>query len=224
MSYKEKLISGLGGIVALYFVMLVSQQALHLSGAAMVIASMGASAVLLFAVPHGQLSQPWPVIGGHTLSALIGVACARYISSPLLAGAVAVGVAIAVMHHFKCIHPPGGATALTAVVGGPGVHALGFSFAWCPVLVNALTIVLVACLFNAFFRWRRYPAALNKRVVLREPEISHEEVVDALKSFDSFVDISEDDLVRLHQLLSYKRSLRKPLTTPVPPRELAEIA
>ncbi|MFX8373896.1 HPP family protein, partial [Acinetobacter baumannii] len=80
--------------------------------------SMGASAVLLYAVPHGALSQPWAVLAGHAVSAVAGVAAARNISDPALAAAVAVGTAILAMHYLRAIHPPGGATALTAVVGG----------------------------------------------------------------------------------------------------------
>jgi CBS-domain-containing membrane protein len=159
---------------------------------------------LLFAVPHGQLSQPWPVLAGHGFSAAIGVFCARNISDPALAAACAVGLAIGAMHQFKCIHPPGGATALTAVIGGGGVHDLGYSFIWHPVLLNAAVMVAVAVGFNFLFRWRRYPAFWHERYVTEpgDQEITHEEVVDVLESFDSFVDITEDDLIRLHQLLS----------------------
>lgn len=121
---------------------------------------MGASAVLLFAVPHGQLSQPWPVLGGHLISAFIGVACAKWIPNLTLAAPVAVALAIGAMHYLRCIHPPGGATALTAVIGGPALRALGFHYVVTPVLLDTLAILLVAVLFNGFFAWRRYPAVL----------------------------------------------------------------
>lgn len=204
VSQKEKLISAIGGLVAIFCVILITHDLLGLNGAGMVIASMGASAVLLFAVPHGQLSQPWPVLAGHVLSATLGVFCARNIPNPALAAACAVGAAIAAMHQLKCIHPPGGATALTAVIGGAGVRDLGYSFIWHPVLINAAVMVTVAVLFNYLFRWRRYPAFWHERYSPQpgDVEISHEAVVSALESFDSFVDITEDDLVRLHQLLS----------------------
>jgi CBS-domain-containing membrane protein len=204
VSWKEKAISGTGGVVAILFLIITCQEVLHIDGAMMLVASMGASAVLLFAVPHGQISQPWPVIAGHGFSALIGVFCARNISCSSLAAACAVGVAIGVMHQFKCIHPPGGATALTAVMGGAQVHALGYSFVGFPVVMNAVVMVLVAVLFNIGFKWRRYPAFLNKKAK-KEPGdevISHEQVVQALESFNSFVDITEEDLIRLHHLLS----------------------
>lgn len=204
VSWKEKIVSGVGGVLAIFMVTLISQEALHLTGAAMLIASMGASAVLLFAVPHGQLSQPWPVIAGHLFSAFIGVFCAQHISDIPFAAACAVGLSIFVMHLCKCIHPPGGATALTAVIGGAGVHGLGYSFVWCPVLLNALIMVGIAVAFNLLFKWRRYPAFWNRQPKAEpgDQEITHEEVVAALESFDSFVDITEDDLIRLHHLLS----------------------
>jgi CBS domain-containing membrane protein len=217
VSPREKLVSGLGGFISIILLLVITESTLHLSGAAAVIASMGASAVLLFAVPHGSLSQPWPVIAGHGFSAFFGVACARLIPNHYAAAAAAVSLAILAMHVFKCIHPPGGATALTAVLGGPGIHALGYKFVLFPVLANALTMVAIAVLFNALFAWRRYPALFNRpahsansissvvseTTLPSEPAPSHEEIVQALRSLDSFVDITEEDLIRLVQLLRH---------------------
>ena len=154
----EKWISGAGGLTGIMGVLLISQARLGLSGSASLVASMGASAVLLFAVPHGPLSQPWAVFGGHLVSAVIGVACARLLTDTVTASALAVALAISAMYYLRCIHPPGGATALTAVAGGESVHALGFHFVLTPVLLNVLVILLVAMLFNFPFPWRRYPA------------------------------------------------------------------
>ena len=206
VSLKERLLSGLGGTLAILCVLLVSEQALGLTGATMVVASMGASAVLLFAVPHGQLSQPWPVAGGQLLSALIGVTCARVVDQRTVAAALAVGLAITAMHLGRCIHPPGGATALSAVLGGPAVADLGYSYVARPVLLNVCCLLVVAVLFNALLPWRRYPAALQPRPAMRHPADAptHDEVVAALRSLDSFVDITEDDLVRLVDLLSHQ--------------------
>jgi CBS domain-containing membrane protein len=157
--HLEKWVSAVGGLCGLAVVLLISEAQLGLNNAAGLVASMGASAVLLFAVPHGPLSQPWAVFGGHLVSAFVGVACAQHIADPLLAAATAVAVAIGAMHYLGCIHPPGGATALSAVVGGPAVHQLGFQFVLTPVMLNAVSILAVAVIFNAPFAWRRYPAA-----------------------------------------------------------------
>ncbi|MCW1883511.1 HPP family protein [Luteolibacter flavescens] len=203
VSKREKLISAVGGLLAILLLMVISRDGMHLPYNVGLVASMGASAVLLFAVPHGQLSQPWPVLGGHCLAATIGVACAKWIGPTEWAGACAVALSIAVMHQLKCIHPPGGATALTAVLGGPAVRDLGFHFVYCPVFANCLVMIGTAVAFNAFFGWRRYPAAWNRRAmpVPEEKAPSHEDIVTALRQLDSFVDISEDDLVRLVQLI-----------------------
>ena len=217
VSVTEKIVSMIGGLVAIVLISSISRHILHWNGSAMIIASMGASAVLLFAVPHGQLSQPWPVIAGHGFSAVIGILCARYIPHTALAAGCAVGIAIGAMHQFKCIHPPGGATALTAVIGGPGIHSLGLSFVWKPVLLNALVIVAVAIVFNFAFKWRRYPAILNRprRPATAVSHISHEEVIAAVRSLDSFVDITEDDLIRLCDLIAQSQQKGKALPASV---------
>ena len=208
VSLTEKAVSALGGGLAILTLITLSTYAIPGGGAAALIASMGASAVLLFGVPHGQLSQPWPVIAGHGISAFMGVTCAQYIPSLPLAAAGAVGLSIAAMQQLKCIHPPGGATAFTAVMGGSAIHQLGYGFVFFPVLANAAVMVLLAVLINYAFRWRRYPVALSRPAhpppSSRPPDDSlptHEEVIAAIRSLDSFVDISEDDLLRLVELL-----------------------
>ena len=206
VSLKERLVAALGGGLALYLLFQISSCCLPGPQAAALVASMGASAVLLFAVPHGPLSQPWPVLAGHVLPALIGVACARHLAEPALAAAAAVGLAILVMELLKCIHPPGGATALTAVLGGDAVHELGYRFAFAPVLANAAVMVALAVAINFAFPWRRYPAILSRPAVRSAPRAfdppSHEEVLAAVRDLDSFVDISEEDLIRLAKRLA----------------------
>jgi CBS domain-containing membrane protein len=203
VSKREKLVSAVGGLLSILFLMAISRAGLHLPYNTGLVASMGASAVLLFAVPHGQLSQPWPVIGGHCLAAFIGVACAKWLGTTELAGACAVALSIGVMHQLNCIHPPGGATALTAVLGGPAVRDLGFHFVFCPVFANCLVMIGTAIVFNSFFGWRRYPAAWSRKAVppVGSAAPSHESIVEALRQLDSFVDISEDDLVSLVRII-----------------------
>jgi len=206
-SHLEKWISAIGGLVSLSGVILISHASLGMEAGATLVASMGASAVLLFAVPHGPLSQPWAVLGGHAVSALIGVTCAKFIPDQTLAAAAAVALAIFAMHYLNCIHPPGGATALSAVVGGTAVHQLGYQFLVTPVMLNALTIVLIAIVFNYPFPHRRYPVmahhAPHDGLPPSEPIIfmppSTEDYQHALKSMDTFMDVSVDDLMELNQ-------------------------
>ena len=207
-SHSEKIISAIGGFIAVFAVITISERFLGLNASWGIIASMGASAVLLFAVPNGPLSQPWPVFGGHIFAAFIGVSCAILIRDPLLAASIAVGLTIGVMYYLNCIHPPGGATALTAVIGGESIHQMGYQFIVTPVLLNVITILLIAILFNALFHWRRYPAFLrasNQPPLNNSNDsatISHEDFLNALKEIDSFVDVNEDELRRIFELVN----------------------
>ena len=160
-----------GGFAGILCIIAISQSQLGLAGATGIIASMGASAVLLFAMPHAPLSQPWPLFGGHLVSAIVGVACIKLIPQPMLAAAVAVAAAIAAMQSLRCVHPPGGATALSAAVGGDALHQLGFQFVATPVMLNAVTLLVVAMLFNAPFAWRRYPAAWSPAASAKLPRV-----------------------------------------------------
>jgi len=208
VSHGERIVSAIGGFIAILSIFVVSRWFVGSAGAGILVASMGASAVLLFAVPHGQLSQPWAVLGGHAISAIIGVTCAQVIANEILAASAAVGLAIGAMYYLGCIHPPGGATALSAVVGGETVHALGYQFVITPVLMNVVIILVIAVSFNYLFSWRRYPVHLHKTKTVRieangdieTGEISHGDFVYALSQIDSFVDVNEDELLRIYKL------------------------
>lgn len=207
ISHREKLVSAAGGLAGILLVYFVSSHSLGGGAGLLVAASMGASAVLLFAVPHGTLSQPWAVLGGHMVSGAIGITCAKLLPDALFSAPLAVGLAIAAMHYLRCVHPPGGATALFTVLGGPAVQQLGYGFLLTPLLINILTLIAGALVFNSFFPWRRYPAGLAqlppRPATARAPNygpISHEDFVYALSQIDSFIDISEEDLVRIYEL------------------------
>lgn len=207
-SHAEKLVSGLGGFFGILLILILTRQFLDPGSTVLIVASMGASAVLLFAVPHGPLSQPWALAGGHLVSAAIGVSCYLLIPNPFVAAACAVGLAITVMHYLRCIHPPGGATALTTVIAGPDVHALAYQYMLTPVLLNVLVILAVAIVFNFAFPWRRYPAALMhyaqrpKAQAKNESEatLSREELEHALQQMNMVIDISHDDLEKIYHL------------------------
>jgi len=222
VSHTERLISTVGGFIGIFLILITSRQLLGDGEATLlIVGSMGASAVLLFAVPHGPLSQPWALIGGHTVSAFVGVACALLVPDLFIAAALAVGLAIGVMHVLRCIHPPGGATALTAVIGGPAVHALGFQFLLVPVLLNLAILLSTAIGVNYFFAWRRYPAALvrkkkadaeTEKKHLAEGSLSHSDLEYAMREINSVLDISEDDLARIYNLAAQhsKRARMEP--------------
>lgn len=160
--FREHLLSALGGLIALTCVLFISEWQLGLSNSAAIVAAIGASAVLVFNAPHGHFSQPWPVLGGHLLSAIIGVSCAQVISNPLLAVPIAIAMAILGMNVLRCVHPPGGATALNAIIAGDAVHQLGYYYVITPVLLNVVIVIIIGILFNYPFAARRYPLALRK--------------------------------------------------------------
>lgn len=123
----------------------------------LVIGSFGASAVLLYGAPKAPFSQPRNLVGGHLLSALVGVACFRYLPDiGALQEAVAVATAIALMMWTRTIHPPGGATALIAVIGSDTVHGLGWGYAF-PVLIGAMVLLVVALVTNNLYEPGSYP-------------------------------------------------------------------
>lgn len=211
VGHTEKLISGLGAFISIFVILYLDSHLLTNASAYLIVASMGASAALLFAVPHGPLSQPWALIGGHVLSAIIGVSCAKMVPDAFLAASLAVGLSVTTMYYANCIHPPGGATALSAVIGSNTIHDLGYQFVLTPVLLNVIIIISVAILFNALFKWRRYPSVLASKPstddlknISNTPHgpISHEDFVYALSQFDSFIDISEEDLLAIYDLVT----------------------
>jgi len=206
-SHREKIVAGLGGFSGIALILIVTRQFVDPGDAGLIVASMGASAVLLFAVPHGPLSQPWALGCGHLVSAAIGVSSYLLIPNLIVAAAAAVGLAITAMYYLRCIHPPGGATALTAVIAGSGVHALGYRYLLTPVLLNVAVIISVAFVFNYLFPWRRYPAALmrytRKAVEQDKPAeqtLNREDLEHVLQQMGMYVDVSHDELERFYQL------------------------
>jgi len=207
VSNAEKLTSALGGFVGIALISWISFQFVGASGAALIVPSMGASAVLVFAVPHGKLSQPWALFGGQLISAAVGVTCYQFIPNLFLAAGLAVGLAIGAMHIFRCVHPPGGATALAAVIGIEQIHALGYEYVLTPVLLNTVIIFITAVVFNNIFPWRRYPASLMRFTdtpSLQEQQSSR--VIDkrhierALSDIDLVVDLNASDLQQIFSL------------------------
>ncbi|OIO68906.1 MAG: hypothetical protein COW19_09935 [Zetaproteobacteria bacterium CG12_big_fil_rev_8_21_14_0_65_55_1124] len=202
VSHGERFLVSIGALLGIAICWGISIQFVGTLSATMIVASMGAGAVLLFGVPHGVLSQPWAATGGHLLSAVIGVTCAQQIDEIWLAASLAVGLAVLVMHYARCLHPPGGATALVAVVGGEDIHALGYAYVLEPVMLNALTLLCVALLFNNLLSNRRYPAAWAKKVAaplspITASGIRAEHVRAAMDDMDLVEDISEEDLLRI---------------------------
>ncbi|AWP33025.1 HPP family protein [Pantoea sp. PNT01] len=199
VSKKHVVIAGLGAGIGLVLTSLLSHWMLGELNLWFV-APVGASAVLLFGLPASPLAQPWAIVGGNTLSALAGVTVSQLIPDPAIACGVAACVAILLMFQLRCLHPPGGAVALTAILGGPSVDQLGYQFVLTPIMLNSLTLALLALLFNNL-AGRRYPHPLAPQEVKPEPiampvSLTRADLHQALQGGE-LLDIDEDDLQEL---------------------------
>ena len=154
---RERLRAALGaavgiGLSGLLCSLAVGAGPLGLGPGLWLVAPLGASAVLVFALPSSALAQPWAVVGGNTVSALVGVAAGQAIAAPVPAAALAVGAAIGLMLLLRCLHPPGGAMALLTVLIGMRDPA----FALMPAALNSLLLVLAGTAWN-HATGKRYP-------------------------------------------------------------------
>jgi CBS domain-containing membrane protein len=214
LGWPERFRSCLGALLGIFVTAGVMH--LFLGDTALIpllVAPMGASAVLLFAVPASPLAQPWSIIGGNIVSAVIGVGCATWITNPIHAAPVAVALSIGAMFVFRCMHPPSGAVALTAVLGGPAVHALGFGFVLAPIAAQSFALLGVAIVFHAS-TGHRYPhAARSARdkglgSPSASPGFTQEDLQTVLGRRNELLDIDPADLESLLleiQLQSYVR-------------------
>lgn len=203
VSFKEKWVAGLSAAVAISLLNVLRHE---YPGAFndLLLASMGATAVLLFAAPHSPMAQPFPLVGGHLVSAFIGVLAQQWVPPPFAAG-MAVGGAIIAMHLLGCLHPPGGATALYAVSGGLPIWAMEYDYVIRPVATSA---ALMLCLGLLIHRLRRdawhYPAPFQvmpklESEALAEPLATPEDIHQGLVASGAYLDVDEADLWLLFQ-------------------------
>ncbi|MFT6405932.1 MAG: CBS-domain-containing membrane protein [Candidatus Azotimanducaceae bacterium] len=201
---SEKLVATLGGMLAIFCCFYITTYFTGAAGSAAILPSMGASTVLLFAVPHGQLSTPWAFLAGNLLSAVVGVTCSKYIELIVLAAPTAVALSILVMHLTRSLHPPGGATALAAVIGGPAIHELGYWYVLTPTLINCCILFSVAMLFNNLFRWRRYPQSImHYQSVGYHPDtrrIRMQHIHEAIRRSELVIDASDEQIKHIVDL------------------------
>ena len=181
------------------------------------IAPMGASAVLLFALPSSPLAQPWSILAGNMVSATVGVLCASMISDPSIAAAAAVAGAIAAMFALRCLHPPGGAIALSAVLGGSTIHAQGFYYVFSPVAVNSVLLLLLAIGYNNLTRHTYPHRQQSEQKNLHKTSdttptgrlgFSTGDLDAVMKQYNEVLDISRDDLEFLFkqtEMQAYRR-------------------
>lgn len=223
---QERLRAVVGAVIGVLFAAALSRlMAGTTSDVSWLVAPIGASAVLVFGVPASPLAQPWAVVGGNTLSAMVGIACANWIGDPAVAGAVAVSLAIALMFSLRCLHPPGGAMALIAVL----THATAFHWAVFPALTNSVLLVVAGIAYNSA-TGRRYP---HVQVAHRTPgegtaksRFSSADIDVVLSRYNQVLDISRNDLENIleeAEMEAYRRQLGEIRCADIMSRELISV-
>ncbi len=158
VSLVEVCWSWIGSFIGTAAVALIHYKLVDQNGLLMLIGSFGASAVLIYGAVRSPLAQPRNLLGGHIISAFIGVTACQWLGGHTwLAAAVAVSTSIALMHLTKTLHPPGGATALIAVIGGESVYRLGYLYVVMPAALGAGVMLIVALVVNNIPKARKYP-------------------------------------------------------------------
>ena len=203
VTFTEKLRSGLAGGVAILVLAVVLRYVLPHDAPLPMLASMAASAVLLFAVPHSPLAQPWNLVGGHVVSAIVGWTCGLVVSDPVIAAGLAVGISIFLMSVSNCLHPPGAATALTLVLNATQFHGMAWTAVAWIVLANITVFLLLGLLLNNVLPHRRYPSpparpqlapGAGPVVGLEPPDLAW-----ALGQMDGLIDIDLADLGAIYE-------------------------
>lgn len=235
-NFRERTIAALGALLGIGLTGLISGLAAgtaeHLP---LLVAPLGASAVLLFAVPASPLAQPWSIIGGNTLSALTGILIAHLIPDKAIAAGIAVAAAIVVMSLTRCLHPPGGAASLLGVLGGPAAASWSFSFALMPVAVNSILLVMLGLIFHRFSK-HSYPHKPKLVVAATHGtadvppqlrvELTEADIDAALADGDEPFDIAREDLhriVRRAELSALERTSSVPLCQDIMSRHVLSI-
>ncbi|MBL8450426.1 MAG: CBS domain-containing protein [Dechloromonas sp.] len=179
------------------------------AGSLWLVAAVGATSIILFALPHSPLAQPWSIFGGYLGATVCALAASALVPWPAAAAALALGATVLFMTRFKCLHPPGGALVLLIVVEGtPTLLRAGQIMA--VVLANAAATLVAALLINNLLLGRRYPkcrteppasphrtrdGAPTERIGLSHADLDH-----AVRALGTFVDIQEQQLVDLYTL------------------------
>lgn len=173
--YRETILDGsdilwtfLGAFFGIGVIGFLSSQYFTASDSLFLIGSFGATAVLVYGATNSPLAQPRNLVGGHLISAIVGVAMYKLIPDQAwLSSALSVSVSIVLMQITKTLHPPGGATALIANIGSEKIKALGFMYVISPVLSGVIILLIIALIFNNIPKNRYYPYRTPSNRILR---------------------------------------------------------
>lgn len=209
LSLKEKVFNALAACLVIMTLGIVLHLLPHEKQHLPLLASIGASAFLLFVLPHSPMAQPGPVIIGQLVSAIAGLLCAHFIDNTIIAGACSVGGAVLAMELLRSLHPPGAATALAIGMSGELFHDAIWPFLAYAVLGNILLLLALAYLINNLLLGRRYPAGKShhphhEKVENTDksslPQLTESDIEWALSQMDGIVDVSKEDLIDIYEL------------------------
>jgi CBS domain-containing membrane protein len=219
LSVKGKLLSVIACFGTIFLVAWLTRFFSSSMVSPIIVASMGASAVILFIIPNSPLAQPWPLVGGQLVSALAGMFCAQIIPDTVLASACAVAGSVLVMLLLRCLHPPGAATALTPVMAGDPITSLGYGFVLMPVGLNVVIMLILAIAFNRWLLGYNYPVYSQhptSKKIRQGPVVEQQltgfleqDMEQALENMNAFMDVTAADLSKLFtdvQMQRFKRS------------------
>ncbi|MDZ3832238.1 MAG: HPP family protein [Sphingopyxis sp.] len=199
-SFRDRLLACLGALIGVGLVGLTCA-AVFPASMPWIVAPIGASTVLLFAVPASPLAQPWSIVGGNSLSALVGVCVVLSIADPVVAAAVAVSAAILLMSLLRCLHPPGGAAALSAVLAAPLVMSDGGARFLLLVAVNSILLTAAGWIFHRYsgHSYPHRPEPVEGRALPPAPAtgLLMEDIDAALGDLGETFDIGREDLALL---------------------------
>ena len=210
-SRGEKFRSGIAGGISILLLILALQDLPQTGIHLVIVASMAASVTLLYATPHSPLTQPWNLVGGHLVSALVGLLCSVLIPEPAVAAGAAVGLSILVMEFLNCLHPPGAATALLLVLVNSQLHDMGWRSALYIVAINVGISLVLALIINNLLPGRRYPMRAVPHLHPKPAPCIAPEQSDlewALQQLDSVIDVSEEDLLEIFELAQQRALTR----------------
>ena len=194
VSQQERYRAAGGAFIGLLLTMFASRYLGGLAGVSdWAIASLGASALLVFVLPSSPMAQPWAVIGGNVISAVIGIACVNLFDNQMLTAPVAVGLSILSMFVLRCLHPPAAAVAMITSLGSIS----GFQYALFPVLTDSVLLIFVALIYNNL-TGKSYPYFLHPMPIDSQVEANHLKEIDAVLSrYNEVIDINRADLAGL---------------------------
>jgi CBS domain-containing membrane protein len=218
MQRKDQWMALLAAFVTMLIIGLVGSLITQDLQKLMLVASLGPSIVLVFLVPNSPFSQPYPMLMGHFVSAVIGVGCAYLPLELYWSAAIGITLCIFAMFFLGAVHPPAGATAMMPIIVGPEVVG-GFHFAYFPVLTNMTLLVVLAILFHRWWLKKEYP---SRPVPTSDPIHKHDDasplvrlgiqpddLKSALKDIDAYLDVTEKDLTQVYGLAQQKAYTRK---------------